>query len=242
MNGPEIESALGMRQPVSALTHMIWCVVAAFVAALLVRLCRGNRVKQVSLAVFGVSLVLQYGVSSVFHVVPADRPDLVNTFRLIDLSAIYLLIAGSYTPLFAVLLAGRLRVAMLGLVWGLAVVGVVCKWLLPLPPDGLAVSLYLATGLAGFLPTPAMLRVVRPRGVLLAFLGAVLYTAGALCDTWHWPLLVPGWIGPHEVLHVLDIFGTTTHLLFMAIYFVPFQGAGAGTLIGSPMIDPARGA
>jgi hemolysin III len=241
MNGPDIESALGMRHPVSALTHLAWCGVSLFIAALLVRLSRGDRIKQAAIACFGASVVLLYGVSGLFHIVPADRPDLVHTFRLIDLSAIYVLIAGSYTPVFAVLLSGRLRTAMLALVWGLAALGVVCKWLLPLPPDALAVSLYLATGLAGFLPTPVVLRKVGLRAVLLEFLVALIYTAGAIVDTLHWPVLIPGWVGPHEVLHVLDIFGTSLHVVFVMLYIMPFQTAEAAAEARMPMMDAVRG-
>jgi hemolysin III len=241
MNGLEIESALGMRHPVSALTHLLWCVVSLFLAALLVRLCRGDRIKQAGVACFGASAVLLYAISGLFHVVPADRPDLVQTFRLIDLSAIYLLIAGSYTPVFAVLLSGRLRTVMLSLQWGLAAVGVASKWLLPLPPDALAVSLYLAMGLAGFLPTGVVLRKIGLRAVLLEFLVALIYTAGAIIDTIRWPVLISGWIGPHEVLHVLDILGTMTHIVFLTLYVVPFQPTGATAEAGLPMMDAVRG-
>src|SRR5262249_27093738 len=74
---------------------------------------------------------------------PADSP-LLDTFRRLDHSAIYLLIAGTYTPIFAVLLHGRLRLVLLSVLWSLAAVGIACKWLVPWPPHTLTVGLYVA--------------------------------------------------------------------------------------------------
>jgi hemolysin III len=124
---------------------------------------------------------------------------------------------------FAVLLTGRLRVAMLSLVWGLAALGIACRWLMPLPSDGLSLGFYAVTGAAGFLPARALLRVVPARGLLCLLAAGLCYGVGGLCDALQWPVLVPGWIGGHEVLHILDICGTMTHVYFLARYVVPFR-------------------
>jgi hemolysin III len=222
MNGTELESFLEMRQPVSAVSHLAWAVVSVFVAALLVRRCRGDRVKQLAIGVFGISMVLLYGMSGLFHAVPASEPRLVQTFRLLDHSAICVLIAGTYTPVFAVLLTGRLRIVMLALVWGLAGLGIACKWLLPLPPHGLTVVLYATTGAVGFLPARSLLDAVGPRGLLWMIAGAACYAVGGVFDALRWPVLVEGWVGSHEVLHLLDICGTSIHVGFVAAYVVPY--------------------
>ena len=118
---------------------------------------------------------------------------------------------------------------LLSLVWGLATVGILCKWLFPLPSptddlaNTLSMSLYLAVGIMGFLPAKALLRAVGARGVLWAFAGCLLYTIGGLCDAQRWPVLVPGVIGGHEVLHILDIGATLTHVYFVVYYVVPFR-------------------
>jgi hemolysin III len=186
-------------------------------------------VKQATIGCFGVSMVVLYGCSFLFHAVPQDMPELRETARRLDFSAIYLLIAGSYTPAFGVLLAGRQRRVMLWLVWGLATVGIFCKWLCPLPSPSddlantLSMSLYLAVGLMGFLPAKALLRAVGARGALWAFAGCLLYTVGGVCDAKGWPVLAPGVIGGHEVLHILDICATLTHVYFVVYYVVPFR-------------------
>jgi hemolysin III len=225
MNSTEIESFLGMRHPVSAASHLVWALVSVFVAVDLVRRCRGDRAKQRAVGVFGVSIVLLYGISGLFHAIPANQPGLVQTFRLLDHSAICVLIAGTYTPVFAVLLAGRLRTLMLSLVLGLAGLGIACKWLLPLPPHGLTVVLYAATGAMGFLPMRSLLEAVGARGLLWMMSGAVCYVIGGVFDALRWPVLVAGWVGSHEVLHMLDICGTSIHVGFVAVYVVPFRRA-----------------
>ena len=74
MNDPYIESLWGIRQPVSAATHLAWCVVSIFIAALLVRLCGHDWGKRASVGLYGVAMVALYGISGVFHIIPADRP------------------------------------------------------------------------------------------------------------------------------------------------------------------------
>src|SRR2546423_5204408 len=96
----------------------------------------GDRVKGRGLLVFGVSMVVLYAASGLYHAIPGGYDDpAVTFFRQIDVSAIFLLIAGSFTPVVAVLLTGRRRRTMLTLVWSLAAAGVASRWLLPVVPQ-----------------------------------------------------------------------------------------------------------
>jgi hemolysin III len=216
-------SPLAFRDPVSATLHLLWCLWALYATALLWRLSRGDPLRRWSVACFGLSRVLLYGASGAYHAAPADRPRLVAALRRLDHSAIYLLIAGTYTPIFAVLLRGRLRASLLALVWGLAVLGIACKWLLPWPPFVFAVAVYLGMGWVGLVPVWQMTRAVGVRGMAWGLLGGLLYTAGALCEAAHWPVLVPGVFGSHEVLHLCDMGGTLTHVFFVGRYVLPFR-------------------
>src|SRR5204862_8193178 len=98
------------------------------------------------------------------HALTVDEATL-RYFRLLDHSAIYLLIAGTYTPMFAVLLNGRWRIAALSLVWSLAVAGIVMKWTLAAPSYPVTVGLYIAVGWVGLLPTVPLVRAVGLRGL-----------------------------------------------------------------------------
>jgi hemolysin III len=214
--------ALPLRDPVAALTHLMASVFAVYVALLLCRMAGGDRVKQVSLACFGVAMVVLYAASGLYHAVPLPRDSAEVMFlRRVDLSAIYLLIAGTYTPPFAVLMRGRQRVVWLATVWLLAVVGASAKWLLPAPPDWLSLGLYLALGWLAVVPTPGLYRIVGMRGALWVFGGGACYMTGVACELARWPVLVPGLIGWHEVFHVCDIAGTAMHAGFMAQCVVP---------------------
>ncbi|HEY7427882.1 MAG TPA: hemolysin III family protein [Gemmataceae bacterium] len=211
------------RNPVSAGTHLLWCVLGVYITALLWRLSRGDRVRQLSTGAFGLSMVLLYGASGAYHAVPREAPLLMKYLQRLDHSAIYVLIAGTYTPVFAVLLGGRLRVGLLSLVWGLAGVGIAAKWLLPWPPYWLTVTLYIAIGWVGMVPIWPLIRAVGVQAMLWGLLGGVLYTFGGVCDAAKWPILLPGIIGYHEVLHLSDMGGTLIHVFFVIRYVLPFQ-------------------
>jgi hemolysin III len=212
------------RNPVSAGTHLLWCLWAVFVTGLLWRLARGDRLRQLSVGCFGLSMVLLYAASGTYHAIPARFPQFVHFFQRVDHSAIYVMIAGTYTPVFAVLLQGRRRWWMLGLIWVIAAVGVACKWLLPWPPYGLTVGLYIGMGWVGIVTVYPLFRAVGVRGCALGLLGGILYMAGGVCDAARWPVVLPHVVGPHEVLHVLDMGATLIHVFFVLRYVVPFQG------------------
>jgi hemolysin III len=214
------------RDPVSAASHLLWCVLGVYVTGMLWRLARGDRRRQWSVGCFGLSVVLLYGASGLYHAVRGG-PALVETLRLLDHSAIYVLIAGTYTPVFAVLLEGRMRTALLALVWGLAGIGIACKWVLELlhhqPPYPVTVALYIALGWVGLVPAYHLIRAVGWRAMGVGLCGGLLYTAGGICDALRWPVLLPGVVGYHEVLHVLDMGGTLTHVVFVIRYVLPFR-------------------
>lgn len=223
------------RTPVSAGTHLLWCVLGIYVTGILWRLTRGDRVRQLSFACFGLSMTLLYGASGLYHAFP-DIPPYLNYFRLIDHSAIYVLIAGTYTPVCAVLLRGRLRVSLLVMIWGMAIVGVACKWIYGLPepnqpnqPDHywITAGLYVAMGWTGMFPVVQLIQAVGYRGMAWSLLGGILYTAGAVFDVIKWPIIWPHVIGHHEVLHLCDMAATAVHIYFLGCYVLPYQAEDA---------------
>ena len=222
MPSDEITSFI-FRNPVSAGSHLLWCVLGLYITGLLWRLSRGDRLRQLSTGVFGLSMVFLYGASAAYHAVPGDKRELVANLRLLDHSAIYVLIAGTSTPVFAVLLRGWWRITLLAVVWLLAGVGIAAKWLLPWPPYELTVTLYILMGWLGVIPVWQLIRAVGVRGMAWALLGGLLYTFGGVCDALSWPILLPGVIGYHEVLHLADMGGTLAHIFFIFQYVLPFQ-------------------
>src|SRR5262245_27591512 len=220
--GPSF-SEFPLRDPVSSLTHLVACLFAVYVTLLLCRLSRGDHIKRLSLACFGVTAVVLYAASGTYHAIqlPLDSPT-VELFRRLDHSAIYLLIAGTYTPVFAALLRGRPRAVLLATVWLLAVAGVGAKWRLPVAPEAVSVGLYLARGWIGVVPLRALLRAVGWSGMAWGLGGGLCYTVGAACELARWPVLIPGVVGWHEIFHVCDVAGTALHVIFMIRCVIPF--------------------
>jgi hemolysin III len=215
---------LGLRDPVSCATHLGACLWAVFATGLLWRLSRprGRRV-QVALGVFGASMVLLYAASATYHALLLP-PAQLHFFQLLDHSAIYGLIAGTYTPAFYLLLPDRLyRRVLLGGIWLLAVTGVVLKWAAPGVPYWLTVALYLSMGWVGVLTVTEMFRAVGRRGMAWGLYGGLAYTLGALADLFRWPLLVPHLFNFHEVFHLFAMGGTFCHFVFMVKHVLPFR-------------------
>jgi hemolysin III len=218
---------LGVPDPISAATHFAALLLATAGTLFLWRLCRGDHSRRRLLACFGLSMMTLYAASTIYHALPV-RPEHRWVFRLLDQSAIYGLIAGTYTPAFALLIrAGRRRWLLLGGIWLFAVAGVVCKWSLPSEPFGLTIGLYLGMGWMALLPIVELTRAVGWRGILWAAGGGVCYTLAAVADLIDWPVFAPYVFGAHELSHLLDMAGTGCHFVFMVSFVVPFAPAPA---------------
>jgi hemolysin III len=170
-------------------------------------------------------MITLYGASALYHALRLTEAQL-KFFKLLDHSAIYGLIAGTYTPGLIVLLRERTRkhVLLIG-VWALAAVGVACKWFVPTLPYWLTVGLYFGMGWLAIVPGLEMIRAVGLRGMKPVLYGGLAYTAGGIVDLADWPILLPHVIGPHEVFHVLVMLGTWFHVVFMIQFVAPYPRA-----------------
>lgn len=208
-----IITSLGFRQPISSISHWLGFVWMLYITALLCRLSRDQVILRRALTCFGLCASTLYGISALYHTV--SGPDsLIQFLRRLDFSAIFLLIAGTWTALFVVL-PSRLRLRMWLLVWSIAVLGIASKWLLPMTAYPLTLALYGLLALLGLVPFRALLRNLGGRGLLLGILGGLCYLIGGVCDVLKWPILIPGVIHSHEVLHFFDLIGTAIHVRLM---------------------------
>jgi hemolysin III len=215
---------LGLRDPVSSTTHLAACLFAIFATTVLWRLARSKgRRAQFAMGAFGLSMVVLYGASAIYHALSLP-PEQLRFFRLVDHSAIYVLIAGTYTPAFYFLLPDRpYRRLLLGGIWCFALAGIVCKWTVPETPYWLTVGLYFGMGWVGALTVVEMLRAIGVRGLAWGLWGGLSYTLGGLADLFQWPRLFPGLFGPHEVFHLFAMGGTFCHVVFMVRHVIPFR-------------------
>lgn len=222
-----------LRDPVSSASHLLTAVWAAYATLILLRLTPAGVGRRWAVAVFGLSMVLLYVASGTFHGVPYTRegsPDEHRLFQKLDQSAIFVLIAGTNTPIIATLLTGAWRRRFLAVMWGYAAVGIGCLWLLPKAPHWLVVANYLGMGWLGVVPAAHYVRAVGWRAALYPLAGAFFYTAGAVCEVVEWPQISPPpvRVGPHEVLHFFDIAGTVAFFLFVTRHVIGFEPAEPG--------------
>ena len=217
-----------LRDPVSSASHLLTALWALYATLLLLRLTPARPGRRLAVGVFGLSMVLLYLASGTFHGVPYTRtedPVLFRFFQKLDQSAIFLLIAGTNTPCLVVLLGGAWGKWFLGLMWGLAAIGIGCLWLVPEAPHWLVVTNYLAMGWLGGLPLFRYYRAVGWRAINWMWLGAGLYTVGAICELSQWPVISdwPVRFGYHEVMHMFDSAATIVFFVFVVRYVVPFE-------------------
>jgi hemolysin III len=223
----------GMREPVSSLTHLAMAAFTLYATLLFSRLTAADPIKRSAMRVFGFSMVILYTASGVYHAIPGNFYDpTVCFFRRVDVSAIFILIAGSFTPIMAVLLTGNRRRVMLTLIWSLAVGGIALKWAYPRIPHPVTVGTFAAAGLPGFLPFGDYRRALGGRGFGWVFFGCICFALGGVCDVAEWPAPIPGLINSHEVTHLLDMVGTAAHVIFMVRYIIPYQPAAAVRVTG----------
>ncbi len=207
---------------------------AIFATLLMRRLTRDDAVRRFSVTIFGLSMIVLYLASGLFHGLMLPREQL-RFFQKLDQSAIYLLIAGTYTPVMAILLTGSMRAGMLCGIWTMAVAGIGCMWLLPKAPHSLTVSIYLGMGWFGMLGIWHYFIAVGWRGMSWALGGAFLYTLGAICELARWPVIWPGVIGSHECLHVFDMAATYCHVVFIMRYVIVYRPV---EVRGTPQLLP----
>jgi len=135
-----------------------------------------------SLAIYGVGLLAMLGCSAAYHMSPVTTWK--SLLQRLDHAAIFLKIAGTYTPFGAIKIGGTTGLALLGTVWSVALLGSGAKILLASTWDRLAIPLYLALGWCGIVMIPDLATVVRPPTLILLAAGGVLYSVGVIFHLW----------------------------------------------------------
>ena len=207
----------GLREPVNGLTHLIAAGAAAVGLVALLALAWGDPVRVLSLLVYGASLVLLFAASGIYHSVNAG-PLVTARLRKFDHAAIYILIAGTYTPLCLHFFTGFWQWGMVAVIWTLALTGVVVKLFVIRAPRWLNAAVYLVMGWLGILGAGEIWRQMPPGAIAWLALGGALFTAGAVIYVLKRPDPWPGVFGFHEIWHVFIILAALAHFVLMARY------------------------
>lgn len=170
--------------------------------------------------VFGLALLSMFTVSSLYHSIPWSET-WKRRLRKLDHSMIYLLVAGTFTPLAIAALNGSALVLALTLIWVLAVGGILLKAVLPGVRTGLSITLQMIMGWMAVIWMPQIYSELGIWAVALIALGGLCYTLGVVVFTTQRPRLFPRVFSHHEVFHLLVVAGSSLHFAAILIYAIP---------------------
>ena len=209
-----------IREPANGFTHFLAAVAAVIGSGILIYIGRDSLIKIVALGVYGASLILLFATSATYHWVEAG-PKTIANLRKLDHAAIFLLIAGTYTPICAIMFTGFWRWGILAIVWSLAVIGIIVKMFMMSAPRWLTAGIYVVMGWLSLLSIKEVLRAL-PAGALIGLgLGGVIYTLGAVVYVTKKLDFLPGRFGFHAVWHIFVILGALAHFISIAVYIAP---------------------
>lgn len=205
------------REPVNALTHLAG-VILSFLALILLILRSvesGSLTQLVAFTIFGVSLILLYTSSTLYHSVKVPK-EVIHKYRSFDHMMIYVLIAGSFTPFCLLVIGDVLGTVLLIVIWSLALIGIILKLYMGGSAGWLSISIYIAMGWASIAMIPYMVENLPVSGLIWLGVGGVIYTSGAIIYGLGKPDPIPNKFGYHEIWHLFVLGGSFSH--FWAVY------------------------
>lgn len=213
------------RDPVSGFTHLAAAVVAAGGLLGLLEAGWGQPAKEIAFLIYGLSLVMMFAASATYHLVQVG-PKALSVLRKIDHSAIYLLIAGTYTPICLSFLTGFWRWGLLVIIWSIGLVGVGIKIFVINAPRWITAGIYLVMGWLAIMGVNELLRTMPGGAIFWLVVGGLLFTIGAMIYILKKPDPWPGVFGFHEIWHIFVILGCLAHFILVAGYVLPYVNPG----------------
>ena len=209
------------REPVNTLSHMAGVLASIVGLTLMVVFAaiRGDAWHVVSFAIFGTTLLLMYSASSLYHGLKISGKALL-VFRQIDHVMIFMVIAGSYTPICLVPLRGPWGWTLFGAVWGIAVIGIGIKMFAMNVPRWISTMIYLMMGWLCVVAIYPLVKILSPAGLFWLALGGLFYSSGAIIYSIKKPDPFPGIFGFHEIWHLFVLLGSASHFWFVFKYLM----------------------
>ncbi len=206
-----------IKEPVNALTHFVMFLAGLVGLGLLIWRAWGTVSGVMVAIIFGLSIIMLYGASTLYHWV-RTTPKKELLLRKLDHISIYMLIAGTYTPVLYYGLDDPWRWIMLAVIWGLAAIGALLKiWLVGLP-RGVTAGFYLALGWMAVIPFKQLLESLARPALILLVAGGSAYTIGAIIYATKIFNFVPKRFGFHEIFHIFVGLGTILHFLMVFLF------------------------
>ena len=215
-----------IKDPGSAITHFIGCVMAIVAAApLLIKAAREpGSIYMIAMSVFILSMILLYAASTIYHTV--DSTEKVNRrLRKMDHMMIFILIAGSYTPVCLITLKGKTGYILCGAVWAVALVGIIVKACWITCPKWFSSVIYIGMGWLCVFAFVPIVKAFSPAGFGWLLAGGLIYTIGGVIYALKLPIFNSRHknFGSHEIFHLFVMGGRICH--FIVMYFFVMGGS-----------------
>ncbi len=212
-----------IREPGSAITHYIGMLLSLFAAAPLLVKAELSRMPFAitAMSIFIMAMILLYAASTVYHALNV-KDGILKIFRKVDHMMIFVLIAGTYTPVCLLVLGGKTGMLMLCLIWGIALAGMLLKGFWINCPKWLSSIIYIAMGWACLFVFPILLKKLPAAAFAWLLAGGILYTVGGVV----YALKLKGfngahqYFGSHEVFHLFVMGGSFCHFIVMYCFVV----------------------
>ncbi|MBQ2450115.1 MAG: hemolysin III family protein [Lachnospiraceae bacterium] len=209
-----------IREPGSAITHFIaWLLAVIAASPLIIKAGNSSSLATLAMVIFSASMILLYGASTAYHSV-AVSDKILRIYRKIDHMMIFVLIAGSYTPVCLIVLGGKMGYTLLTLVWGIAIVGMTVKAFWITCPKWFSSAIYIAMGWTCVLVFGTLWSTLPHAAFAWLLAGGIIYTIGGIIYALKLPLFnsIHKNFGSHEIFHLFVMGGSICHFIFMYFY------------------------
>ena len=213
---------ISLRDPGSAITHIIsFFLTMGGTLPLLIKAAGIGLPDFISMLIFCLSMMILYAASGIYHSVILPAPK-IKIFRKIDHSAIFILIAGSYTPVCLLILPHKLGYPMLIAIWSLAVIGIAVKILWITCPKWFSSVVYIAMGWLCIFCMKPLIKAITPAAFAWLLSGGIIYTIGGIIYALKLPIFNARHknFGSHEIFHLFVMAGSLCHFVFMYAYVI----------------------
>lgn len=212
-----------IREPGSAITHYIGMLLSLLAAIPLLMKAEVSSIPSAitAMGIFILAMVLLYAASTLYHTLNV-KDGILKVFRKLDHMMIFVLIAGTYTPICMLVLRGKIGTLLLSVIWGLAIVGILLKAFWINCPKWFSSIIYIAMGWTCLFVFPLLMKTLSMGAFLWLLAGGILYTVGGVV----YALKLKGfnrmhkYFGSHEIFHLFVMAGSFCHFIVMYCFVV----------------------
>lgn len=204
----------------SSYSHMVGALISFLGTILLLLLSPASLLNYGIILLYGISITFLFGISSLYHA-HKEKENEISVWRKMDHIAIFVMIAGTYTPLSVIYLPNNWTWIILGSQWGLVFIGTILKlWILN-SPRWITTGIYLIQGWMALFPVFHLYHSMPLGSFLLLFFGGISFSIGAVIYSLKKPNPYPGLFGFHEIFHVMIMIGAFLHYLVIFRAYLP---------------------